>query len=191
LATPTKITSVDSKLNVEFIQMELGKVDESGRRRPVPVADSEFTGEYDLMVKAIGQESVVPDNYELEVGRGGRIKVDPETLATSREGVYAGGDAVSGPASVIEAIAAGRQAATSIDRYLGGEGKLDEVLAPPEEEVAPFDIEEVEGEKYRPPVKMLPLAERLKGYAQVALGFDKEKAIEETKRCLRCDLEER
>ena len=142
------------------------------------------------MIKAIGQESVVPDRYGLSVGRGGRIKVDPETLATSREGVYAGGDTVSGPASVIEAIAAGRQAAISIDKYLGGEGNIDEVLAPPEEEAAPFDMEEAEGEKYRPPMNMLPLDERLKDYAQVVLGFDPEKAIEETKRCLRCDLEE-
>jgi len=190
LATPTMVTSVDGRLKVEFIRMELGKVDESGRRRPVPVTGSEFTGEYDLMIKAIGQESVVPDEYGLAVERGGRIKVDPETLAASREGVYAGGDAVSGPASVIEAIAAGRQAAVSIDKYLGGEGNIDEVLIPPEEEVAPIDIDEVEGEKYRPPVKMLPLNERLKGFAQVVLGFEQENAIEETKRCLRCDLEE-
>ncbi len=190
LATPTMVTSVDGRLRVEFIRMELGKVDESGRRRPVPVTGSEFTGEYDLMIKAIGQESVVPDEYGVAVERGGRIKVDPETLAASREGVYAGGDAVSGPASVIEAIAAGRQAAVSIDKYLGGEGNIDEVLIPPEEEVAPIDMDEVEGEKYRPPMKMLPLDERLKGYAQVVLGFEQEKAIEETKRCLRCDLEE-
>jgi NADPH-dependent glutamate synthase beta subunit-like oxidoreductase len=125
LATPTMVTSVDGRLKVEFIRMELGKVDESGRRRPVPVTSSEFTGEYDLMIKAIGQESVVPDEYGVAVERGGRIKVDPETLAASREGVYAGGDAVSGPASVIEAIAAGRQAAISIDKYLGGEGNID------------------------------------------------------------------
>ncbi len=98
---------------------------------------------------------------------------------------------VTGPASVIEAIAAGRKAAISIDRYLGGSGDIDEVLAPPEEQVTAFDIEEVEGEKHRPPMKMLSLDERLKSYAQVVLGFDEEKAIEETKRCLRCDLEER
>ncbi len=117
--------------------------------------------------------------------------MDADTMTTSREGVYAGGDVVSGPASVIEAIAAGRQAATSIDQYLGGEGNIDEVLAPPEGEVEPLNTEEVEGEKYRPSIKMLPLDERLKGYAQVALGYEQEKAIEETKRCLRCDLEER
>jgi len=191
LANPTGITSVDNRLRVEFIRMGLGKIDESGRRKPVPIEGSEFSEEYDLMVKATGQESVVPGKYGLEVERGGRIKVDPETLATSKEGVYAGGDAVSGPASVIEAIAAGRQTAISIDKYLGGEGNIDEVLAPLEEEVAPLDVEETEGEKHRPPMEMLPLAERLKGYAQVVLGFTQEMATEECKRCLRCDLEER
>ena len=191
LATPTRVTSMDGVLKVEFIRMGLGRIDNSGRRRPVPIEGSEFTGDYDLMIKAIGQECVVPDRYGLAVERGGRIKVDPDTLATSREGIFAGGDVVSGPASVIEAIAAGRQAAISIDKYLGGEGNIDEVLAPPEEEAAPFNIEEAEGEKYRPTTKMLPLDERLKGYAQVVLGFNPEQAIEETKRCLRCDLEER
>ena len=56
--------------------------------------------------------------------------------------------------------------------------------------MTPFNIDEVEGEKYRPPMNMLPLDERIKSFAQVELGFDREKAIEEAKRCLRCDLEE-
>jgi len=186
LVTPVKVISLDGKLKVEFIRMELGGVDESGRRRPIPVKGSEFVGEYDTIIKAIGERPEVPDGYALSVGRGGGIAVDSDTLATSREGVYAGGDAITGPASVIEAIAAGRQAAISIDRYLGGRGDLDEQLAPPEE-VIPFTIEE--GERYRPPMNMLPLDKR-KDFAQVELGFDEAKATEEAKRCLRCDLEE-
>jgi len=191
LTNPVRVINVDDRLRVDFIRMELGKVDESGRRRPGEIAGSEFTGEYNLMVKATGQEPEVPDKYGLLVETGGRIRVDPDTLATSREGVYAGGDVVNGPASVIEAIAAGRQAAISIDEYLGGDGDIDEVLAVSQEESPPFDLDEAEGEKYRPPVKMLPLNKRLKGYAQVVLGFDEEKAVEECRRCLRCDLEER
>jgi len=190
LANPTKIASVNGRVQVESIRMQLGKVDASGRPRPVPMEGSEFTDEYDLMIKAIGQASVIPDKYGLEVERG-RIRVDPDTLATTRDGVYAGGDVVSGPASVIEAIAAGRKAAISIDQYFGGEGNIDEVLAPHEGEVAPIDMDEVEGEKYRPTITVLPFDERPKGWDQVVLGFDEEKAIEETKRCLRCDLEER
>jgi NADPH-dependent glutamate synthase beta subunit-like oxidoreductase len=190
LATPTKATSVNGNVKVEFIRMALGDVDQSGRRRPVPITGSDYAGEYDLIIKAIGQESVVPDKFGLAVDKGGRIKVDPETLVTSREGVYAGGDVVSGPASVIEAIAVGRQAAVSIDKYLGGQGNIEEALAPPEE-ATPFDLEQAEGEKYRPALNMLPIDQRLKSYAQVVLGFDIGKAKKETERCLRCDLEKR
>ncbi len=189
LAAPIRAMRTDGRLNVESIGMQLGKVDTSGRRRPEPIEGSEFVGVYDTMIKAIGQESVLPDKFGLLAGRGGRVEVDPDTLATSREGVYAGGDVVSGPASVIEAIAAGRQAAISIDKYLSGTGDIDEVLAPLEE-VPPYDIGEIEGEKYRPPMEMLPLDERIKCFTQVVLGFDEKKAVEETKRCLRCDLEE-
>ena len=64
------------------------------------------------------------------------------------------------------------------------------MLAPPEGEAPTRDIEEIEGEKYRPLVRMLPVSERLKGFSQVELGFDEENAIEEAKRCLWCDLEE-
>jgi NADPH-dependent glutamate synthase beta subunit-like oxidoreductase len=191
LATPTKAKKMDGKVKVKLIRMELGDVDTSGRRTPMPIGDSEFIKEYDLVVKAIGQESLVPDKFGLVVERGGRIKVDSDTLATPREGVFAGGDVVIGPASVIEAIALGREAAIAMDKYLGGEGKIDEVLAPPEGEPAAFNLEEAEGEKYRPQVDMLPIDERVKGYAQVVLGWDIERAKMETARCLRCDLEKR
>jgi len=190
LANPTSITKTGGQLKVESIRMELGKVDDSGRRRPVPIEGSEFTGEYDLMIKAIGQESVIPESYGLEVERWNAIKADPDTLATSREGVFAGGDAVSGPASVIEAINAGRQAAISIDKYLGGEGNIEEVLAPPEGEITPLDTDAVEGEKFRPKLKTLAAKERIKSDDLVVLGWEPKQAIEETMRCLRCDLEE-
>ncbi|HAR94719.1 MAG TPA: hydrogenase, partial [Deltaproteobacteria bacterium] len=161
------------------------------RRTPVAIEDSAFVKQYDVLVKAIGQESIVPEKFGLALGRGGRIKVDADTLATPREGVFAGGDVTIGPASVIEAIALGREAAMAMDKYLGGEGVIDEVLAPPEGEPAAFNAEEAEGEKYRPPVDMLPVEERCKSYAQVVLGWDAERAKMETARCLRCDLEAR
>ena len=190
LAAPTRVMSVNGRLEVESIRMELGKVDQSGRRRPEPMEGSEFVGEYDVMIKAIGQESVTPDSFGVVAGRGGRIEVDADTMATTREGVFAGGDVVSGPASVIEAIADGRRAAITMDKYLGGDGDIDEALAPSEEEIAPFSIEEIEGEKYRPSMKMLPADRRITCYDQVAQGYDEQQAVEETQRCLRCDLEE-
>jgi len=189
LATPTRVISANGRLKIESIRMELGKVDQSGRRRPVPIEGSEFVGEYDMMIKAIGQESETPDRFGVAVGRGGRIEVDAETLATSREGVYAGGDVITGPASVIEAIAHGRQAAIAIDKYLGGEGDIDEVLAPVEEPPK-YEVPEIEGEQYRPEIKTMPLEKRLTCFDLVELGFDENKGIEETNRCLQCDLEE-
>jgi NADH-quinone oxidoreductase subunit F len=191
LAAPIKAKKLDDKVKVKLLRMELGDVDASGRRTPIPIEDSAFVKDYDLVVKAIGQESLVPDKFGLVVERGGRIKVDPDTLATPREGVFAGGDVVIGPASVIEAIALGREAAIAMDKYLGGEGKIDEILALPEGEPAAFNLEEAEGEKYRPQVDMLPIDERVKSYAQVVLGWDIERAMMETARCLRCDLEKR
>jgi NADH-quinone oxidoreductase subunit F len=190
LAAPVTASRANGRLNVESIRMQLGRVDQSGRRRPEPMEGSEFTEEYDTMIKAIGQESVTPDGFGVNVGRGGRIQVDDDTLAASREGIFAGGDVVTGPASVIEAIADGRQAAIAIDKYLGGEGDIDEVLAPVEE-VPAYVAPEIEGEQYRPEVNTMPLEKRLSCFDLVELGFDEDKGIEETTRCLRCDLEER
>jgi len=188
LVAPSTIFSRNSHVEMEFIRMELGAMDSSGRRRPVPILGSEFTESFDTIIAAIGQRPEVPGQFNLSTDRGNIIKVDPDTLSTDKEGVFAGGDAVSGPASVIEAIAAGRQAAISIDKYLGGSGIIDEVLAPPEEELAPLGEAE---EKGRPPMPALQAEKRVGNFSQVELGYDDERAIEEATRCLRCDLEER
>lgn len=106
---------------VRCIKMELGEADESGRRRPVPVPDSEFDLEVDILVVAIGQgpNPLVPRTTKgLETNKNGNIVVDQETLMTSLEGVFAGGDIVTGAATVILAMGAGRTAARSIDEYL-------------------------------------------------------------------------
>jgi len=188
LAAPSRIISRNGELELECVGMRLGAVDTSGRRRPEPIEGSEFVMSFDTIIAAIGQRPEIPGRFNLPIGRGNTIQVDPDTLATSREGVFAGGDAISGPASVIEAIADGRQAAISIDKYLGGSGEIDETLAPPEEEVAPQE-ETVEGQRTEVPT--IPVAERLKGFSQVELGLSEEMAIREAERCLRCDLEER
>jgi len=188
LAAPSRIINQHDSVELECIRMKLGVMDASGRRRPEPIEGSEFTMSFDTIIAAIGQRPEIPHQFNLATGRGDVIEVDPDTLATSREGVFAGGDAVSGPASVIEAIAAGRQAAISIDKYLGGGGDIDEVLAPPEGEVTP--LEEAE-EKRRPKMPSLPVEQRLGDFKQVELGYSDEMAIEEAMRCLRCDLEER
>jgi len=188
LATPSRITSRDGELQLECIRMELGAVDSSGRRRPEPIKGSEFSLGFDTIISAIGQCPEIPDQFNLSIGQGNTIQVDPDTLATDREGIFAGGDAVTGPASVIEAIAAGRQAAISIDKYLGGNGVIDETLASPEGVVTP--LEEAEEER-RPQMPTLAVEQRLSSFSEVELSWSEEMAIKEAKRCLRCDLEER
>ena len=132
LAAPNKITQKGDKLAMECIKMRLGEPDASGRRSPVRIPGSEYTEEYDNVIAGIGQVSDIPAKFDLAVNRG-NIKASDKTLETSRKGVFAGGDIVTGPASVIGAIAQGRLAASSIDKFLGGKGVIDEVLAPIEE----------------------------------------------------------
>ncbi len=104
-------------------RMELGEPDESGRRRPIPVPGSEFTLEVDMVVVAIGTGAnpLIPSTTaDLNPNKWGYIVADPETGATSKKGVYAGGDIVTGSATVILAMGAGRKAAEAIHKYLMG-----------------------------------------------------------------------
>lgn len=188
LAAPSRILSRDGTVELELIRMELGAPDDSGRRRPQPIKGSEFTMSSDTVIVAIGQRPEIPRQFNLTFGQGNVIAVNPDTLATSKEGVFAGGDVVTGPASIIEAIAAARQATISIDKYLGGNGDISEVLAPPEEVVVPL---EEAGEKRRPSLPARQVEQRIRDFSQVELGYSYEKAIEEARRCLRCDLRER
>jgi pyruvate/2-oxoglutarate dehydrogenase complex dihydrolipoamide dehydrogenase (E3) component len=188
LVAPNRITRENNMLRVECLRMRLGEPDASGRRRPEPIAGSEFSLEFDTVLAAIGQMPEVPSQMNLSLGRGDRIQVDPHTLATSIEGVFAGGDVVTGAASVIEAIAAGRKAASSIDRYLGGKGEVDEILLQPEATNPWLGKEEGFADRMRCQMPSLDLEQRLKGFAEVELGYSEEQAVAEAKRCLRCDL---
>jgi len=185
LAAPTRVTSHNNGLKLECVRMKLGKEDASGRRRPEPIEGSEFVVELDNIISAIGQRPRLPDPFDLATGRGNTIQVDPDTLATAKEGIFAGGDAVLGPATVIQAIAAGRQAAISIDKYLGGSGIIDETLALPEEII---DREGGPSEEWRPETSAIPHQRRLNSFDVVEIGWSKESALSETERCLRCDL---
>lgn len=190
LVAPSRISRQNGHLKVDCTRMQLGKIDASGRRRPEPIPGSEFDREFDTVVAAIGQTTRVPENMQMEVKFDrGALHANPDTFETDMVGVFTGGDVVSGPASVIEAIASGKQAAISIDKYLGGKGLNGEKLAPPEQVPDLPRTSEEEAEKYRPIMPMLPLPKRLKGFELVELGFSEAQAIEEAQRCLRCDLE--
>jgi hypothetical protein len=142
----------------------------------------------DTVISAIGQTGDIPDSLEMDIVAGGRIKADPETLATNTGGVFAGGDVATGPASVIEAIAAGRQAAASIDRYLGGNGDISESLAEAVEASPWIGRDEGFGDKRRVPMPCDPVEKRTGSFSEVETGLDQRDAIEEAGRCLRCDL---
>ena len=185
LTAPVGIARKDGALEVTFTRMELGKPDSSGRPRPIPVRGSEFARPFDSLIAAVGQALDVPQGMGVAIADGGFLRVDPETLATDRRGVYAGGDAVSGPASIIEAIAQGRKAAASIDRFLGGAGAIDQELAPPEEEVVVMEYT-ADGES-RVSLPCIPLAERQRTFRTVEMGLSTNKALEEAERCRSCD----
>ena len=190
LAAPSRIMSQDGRVELECIRMELGAVDASGRRRPEPIKGSEFSMIFDTIIAAIGQYPEIPGQFDLAIGKGNVIQVDPDNLATSREGVFAGGDVISGPASVIEAIATGRKAASSIDKFLGGDGDISECgIKGPAAQSYTGKREEGFADLKRVVMPTLPLSERHDGFHEIELGFSDDQAVNEAKRCLQCDLE--
>ncbi|RKO67733.1 4Fe-4S dicluster domain-containing protein [Desulfofundulus salinus] len=180
LATPKAI----EKNNVVCVRMALGEPDESGRPRPVPVEGSEFTISCNTMIAAVGQ-SADAFSLGLEGNADGTIKVDPDTLATSLKGVFAAGDAVTGPSSIIQAIAQGRRAASSIDKYLGGNGVIDEKLA---EDTKVSLREDAPRGTARHIAPAITAEERKGGFKLVEQGYDDLTAVREAQRCLSCDL---
>ncbi len=190
LVAPNSVSRNNGHLRLECTRMRLGDIDAGGRRRPEPIEGSDFEHEFDVVIAAIGQKPDMPDTFELPTNRDGTVKVDPDTLVTASKDTFAGGDVVSGPASVIEAIAAGRQAAISIDKYLGGSGLIEEKLAPPEStQPISEETEEEEARGHRPRLQEVPVGKRLKSFDLVELGLTKAGAVKEARRCLKCDLE--
>jgi putative selenate reductase YgfK subunit len=169
---------------ITCIRMELGPADASGRPRPVPIAGSEFVIAANSVITAIGQEVDVPASSVAREAKG-TATVNGLTLATSVPGVFAGGDAVLGPASIIDAIAQGRTAATAIDRFLGGDGAIDRAG---NATTAPDFTPEVPRGTPRDSWKTLALAQRLNGFAVVEQAYDRLTAAHEAMRCLSCDL---
>jgi len=178
---------------IECVRMYLGKFDKGGRRIPEPIAGSEFVVPADMVIAAIGQ---VPDLSSINgngitIRKGNTIEVDPKTLATTREGVFAAGDTVRGPATAVEAVADGKNAALAIDRYLGGDGLpmnafYDELIKMP----ITYDEAPYQKERPRMEVPHLPLPKRHGNFNEVVLGYHEHMAVEEAKRCLHCFIRE-
>ena len=191
LGIPKRVVSTnDTVAGIEFMKAQLGKAGTDGRPRPVPIEGSETVLDCDIVIPAIGQTvSIEPVDYSdgPELTSWSTIKVDPATLRTTVDKIFAGGDCVTGASTVIEAIAGGQRAAVSIDRSLGGTGLLPQDVGfsftKPDEEALAKSTE-------RPEEESIPFEKRKRGFAEVVLGLDRQQALAEACRCLRCDLEE-
>jgi formate dehydrogenase beta subunit len=183
-----KVRQTNNKLIMTCNRMELGEPDASGRRRPVPIKGSEFDVDYDSIIGAIGQRTEKVEGYGVRTGRNNTISTN-ENMATSRPGVWAGGDAVTGPDSVIRAIAAGRKAASSMDKYLGGDGVIDEELTT-EREIgmcAGITAEDFAGQK-RVVMPCLPPDKVTDSFIEVETGLPEDGTVAEGKRCFQCGV---
>lgn len=193
LVTPVKVRAENNRLTgVDFIENRLGEVDSSGRRRPVPIPGTENTVQLDTLLVAIGEKpDIESSGFDNEITDGKILKVDKDTFMTNKPGVFGGGDVVTGPNSVIEGIAAGKNAAIMIDRYLSGE-KLDQpaIVALPDVYMESIDTKEQEiFDLQRVHSPKSPVNKRIKGFDEVELSISGEDAVKEAGRCLRCDLE--
>jgi len=194
LTAPKSVVAENGRMTgLECLRMELGKPDESGRRRPVPVEGSEFVIELDTLLVAIGEQADVQflgRGHDIEISERWGTIICEDTTETSRAGVFAGGDVVTGPDTVIEAMAAGKLAAEMMDRYIRGECVVREYdLLRPSRYVPPVELTEEEAEQAeRPAVPHLPVEERLGGFAEVDQAVTEAMAVLEARRCLRCDL---
>ena len=188
LTAPKRIITENGKIKaVECIKMRLGEPDSSGRRRPIPIEGTEHKIETDQLIVAIGQR---PDRetlsrFGLELNKNGTIKVDPITYETNIKGVFAGGDAQTGPDIAIRAVNAGIEAAESIKRYLEG-SDLKKGREKEEKSETFRPIPENEPRKKREPVPEISTEERKKSFKEVEIGYSEEQAKKEAERCINC-----
>ncbi len=197
LVTPTRVIGTDGHLTgLECVENKLGDTDSSGRRKPVPIKGTEHVIELDTLIVAIGEDSGVdaigPARLSgIETTRSNTVKVDSATLLTNRPGVFAAGDVVTGPNTVVDSIAAGKKAAMMIDRYVRGE----ELVQPEEPRlprvyVEPLEMDAEETEPHgRIETPRAPAAWRTRNFSEVEVSLSIEEAICEAGRCLRCDLD--
>jgi NADPH-dependent glutamate synthase beta subunit-like oxidoreductase/ferredoxin len=197
LASPVEIIGEDGHVaGVRFIRNRLGEPDASGRRSPIPIPGSEFVIKADTIIPAVSQAAdltFLPVQSNFEVNRG-RIKVDPATYATNVRGVFACGDFVTGPTTLIEAAGHGKKCAYAIDRYLSG--RVDVTIAANVKITSSWrhDMPELYDVLPRQHIPMVPLPMRMPSTdpkvnftSPVELGYDTTGAVAESTRCLMCN----
>lgn len=188
LAAPVRfIAGKDGRVEkIECVKMELGEFDASGRRKSVLVEGSNFMLDTDMVIPAVSQYADFPFIGKDEIGLTpwGTFVLQGDTQMTTMEGVFAGGDVTRGPDEVIRAIADGKRAAVSIDKYLGGKGKLNK--GEPIDIPVISDEDEIVAHK-RFPVDMLDPESRKDSFEEVIKGYHKLNAVAEAMRCLHCE----
>ncbi len=187
LVSPRRFEWFNEALSVEMVRLQVTETDAWGRGAVAPVPGSAFAVGADTVLVSIGQETNIPKGWGLRQTQQGMLECDERTLMTNRERVFAGGDAVTGPDSVVEAMAQGKKAAVSMDTFLGGDGDISESLAPApgEEMTMPAHLAQ-QGK----PAVAIPLANAAARatFTLVEQGYSKDQAIAEARRCIRCDL---
>jgi len=198
-AGPTRVVTDEAGAvtGVEFIRMQLGAPDDSGRRRPEPAPGTEFVVPCDRVLLAIGQGPdlswVGPGSEGIEATRQRRLKADAVTFQTSRAGVFGSGDVRIGAATVVQAIAEGRRSAYAVDAYLKGLDlsaiKTRQQLAEPQPEflsIVPF-TSELKEPRHR--LRAMEAAERRDNYIEYEIPYSREEVVAESTRCLQCTCE--
>ena len=194
MTAPEEVLTDNGKVvGLRCVRMKMGAPDASGRKSPVPLYKGEHDIRIDQLIVAIGQRpalSGVKDVVGLNFSLKGTIEVDPITYATGREGVFAGGDVQSGPWLAIGAIAAGREAAESIIRYIDGrdmaEGRRKRKDLGGKENPVYRPIPKDESKQPRAPMPELAVSKRQGNFKEVALGYDEQTGEAEASRCLNC-----
>jgi NADPH-dependent glutamate synthase beta subunit-like oxidoreductase/ferredoxin len=197
LASPVEILGEDGHVSgVKFVRNRLGEPDASGRRAPVPVPGTEFVIKADVVIPAVSQAAdltFLPGASDFEVSRG-RVRVDPATYATNVKGVFACGDFVTGPTTLIEAAGHGKKAAYSIDRYLAGRTDVSVAANVKVTSSWRHDMPELYDVLPRQHIPMVPLAARMPSTdpvvnftTPVEMGYDATAAVAESTRCLMCN----
>lgn len=198
LMAPAKITMENDRKQLQCIQMRLGEPDRSGRRRPVPIEGSEMTIEADTIIGAIGQSTNTQFLYNdlpVQLNKWGNIDINGGTFQTSEPNIFAGGDCVTGPATVIQTVAMGRHAADAMDQYLM-KGYIKETHTDYScsrgslEDLPQWEFEQMP-KLERHPMPSLSLEKRRNNVNEVELGYDENTAREEARRCLKCGCTER
>jgi len=195
LTSPVRIHGAEGKCTgLECIKTKLGKPDATGRRRPVPVEGSEFVIDCDAVISAIGQRidtTGVKDEAGLKLSRRNTLVVNPHTMQTSVSHVFASGDAVTGPATVIEAVSSAHKAVEAIHSYLNGEdldlfAEEQAALEPPGRDWQ--KIPEGLPKEHRAGNVHRDVNERARSFDEVNLGFSEDAAQKEAQRCLNCGV---